>query len=200
MQSFPLEDLPIISAFQVTLRVGQENLFWSQKIQNWQNFLQICWNLEWRSIIKYHAQPKKLRPRFGAYHAFCVVLVPSLVLPLGFWSLHCKHEFVPNNDFSCAWACPCLCLPSPTASQDEYWPSQAKSLHQPQSPAPMKWTLSSSFRQLDGFAECFVTPWLLADIHVAYFFALVYVSTSWSYEGSDAISATGWTILELPWW
>ena len=47
------------------------------KIQKWQNFLQIPWNLGWRSIIKYHAQPKKLRPRFTAYHVFCASLVPS---------------------------------------------------------------------------------------------------------------------------
>ena len=61
----------------VTLRIGQENLFWNPKIQNWQNFLQIPWNLDWRCLIKYHAQPKRLQPRFGADHAFCTSSVPS---------------------------------------------------------------------------------------------------------------------------
>ena len=160
MQIFLPGDLPIISARQVALCVGQENLFWSQKIQNWQNFLQICWNLDWRSIIEYHAQPKKPWPRFRAYHAFCIVLLLSLVLPSRFWSSLCKHDFVPNNGFSCAWACSCPFFPLPTASQYECWPSQAKSLDQPLS--PVEWVSShlGFFGQPVGLHGCFATPWL----------------------------------------
>ena len=80
------------------------------------------------STIKCYAEPKKLRPKFGVYHAFYDALVPSLALPLGFWSSLCKHDFVPNNDSSCASACSFPFWHSPIASPNEYWPSQAKSL------------------------------------------------------------------------
>jgi len=153
-----------------------------KKIQNWQNFLQICWNLDGRSITKYHAQPKKPRPRFRAYHAFCVVLLLSLVLPSGFWSSLCKHDFVPNNGFSCAWACPCPCFPSPTASQDECWSSQAKSLDQPLPLAQVKWALPSSFRAvlaifLYVFATSMRPPWfmyLCGRVTVCFFFMIIW--------------------------
>ena len=115
MQSFPPEELPIISARQVALRVGQENLCLGPKIQNWQNFSQISWNLGWMPTIKNYARPKKLRPKFGAYHAFCDALVPSLALPSGSWPSPSKRDFVPNSGSSCAWAFYFPFFPSPTA-------------------------------------------------------------------------------------
>ena len=113
MQSFPQEELLIISARQVALRVGRKNLCLGQKIQNWQKFSQISWNLGWMSTIKHYAGPKKLRPKFGVYHAFCDALVPSLALPSRSWFTPCKHDFAPNNGSSCAWACYFPIWPSP---------------------------------------------------------------------------------------
>ena len=55
--------------------VGGKNLCVAQKIHNWQNFLQISWNLSWESPIKYHAQSKRLWPKFGVNWAFSVILV-----------------------------------------------------------------------------------------------------------------------------
>ena len=57
-------------------RRARKPVLWP-KIQNWQNFLQIPWNLDWKSLIKYHAQPKKLRPRFEVCHTFYTALMPS---------------------------------------------------------------------------------------------------------------------------
>ena len=159
MWSFPPKYLPIISARQVALRIGQENLFWGQKIQNWLHFFQISWNLGWRSLIKYYSGPKKLRPKFGVYHTFCDALVPSLTLPSGTWFAPCKHDFVPNNGSSCALACSFPCWPSPKNSQDEYWPSQSKSLYQPQSPVQWMSSWFGFFGKLAGSHGYFATPW-----------------------------------------
>ena len=55
--------------------VNGKNLCLAQKIHKWQNFLQISWNLGWESQIKYHAQPKRLWPKFGVDRAFSFVFV-----------------------------------------------------------------------------------------------------------------------------
>ena len=71
MLSFPKMELPN----ERVTPIGGENLCLAQKIHNWQNFLQISWNLGWESPIKYHAQSKRLWPKFGVDRAFSFVFV-----------------------------------------------------------------------------------------------------------------------------
>ena len=49
-------------------------------------------------------------PISGVDHALFFLLMPSLGLPLNSLFVPCKHDFVPNNGFSCVWACTCPCL------------------------------------------------------------------------------------------
>ena len=159
IQSFTQEEFPIISACQVARCVRQKNLCLGQKNQNLQNVFQISWNLGWVSSIMHYAGPRKLWPKFEVYHAFCDTLMPSLTLPSGSWFVPCKHYFLPNNDSSCASTCSFPFFPSPTASPNEYWPSQAKFLNQPQSLAQWMSSRFGSFGQLASSHVYFATPW-----------------------------------------
>ena len=68
-------------------RQAEKPVLWP-KIQKWQNFLQTPWNLDWRYIIKCHAQPTNLRPRFETFHVFYAASVPSWCMQFQ-WLSHC---------------------------------------------------------------------------------------------------------------
>ena len=143
-----------------TRRAGKPVLW--PKTQKWQNFLQIYWNLVWRSPIRCHVQPKKLRPRFEVDQAFFDVSVPSLASLLGSSSSLCKHVCRPNSGFSCAWACLFPYYPSPTTSQYECWLSQVKSAAQKVSCHPVS---SGPIPGLHGFSA---TLWVSPDPPIVY--------------------------------
>jgi len=74
-------------------RIGRKTLFFVPKFVKMRKMTQICWNLDWRSLINYRAQPKTLQPRFRVYPTFFEVLMSFWCMQFQWWkSLSCSYD------------------------------------------------------------------------------------------------------------
>ena len=188
MQSFLDLELPSKSERHVARRIGRKTMFFVQKISNMQRLLQISWNSSWTFSIKSYDGPKMPQPISRVHHAPFASFMPSLIFPLNSLFVPCKLYSLPCNEKPCVSEMPCPCQPCLAVSLSGFWPSQAKSLDQALSPA--EWVPSHL-----GF---FGQPWRVVFMFLSPLWGLLgactsvgeslWVSSSYSYEESDAIT------------